>query len=101
MTTTLTAPAAAPITLQIHICDQRRSYKVTFTGPNAEDQALTFVTARSSTHAMDELEDTPVPDQYTRLLDWLYPTCEHGMKGACYGPQHYYMDDEERYYAGY
>lgn len=95
MTTTLTAPAA--ITLEVHICDQRRSYKVTFTGPNAEDQALTFVNTRSANHAFHELESALVPNQYTRLLDWLYPTCDHGLSASnCYGPQHFYYDEDEQ-----
>lgn len=86
------------IALEIHICAQRRSYTARFA---SEDQALDFVKARSSTHAFFELKDEPIDFSVnSRLYDFLYPECEHGMRGDCYGPQHYYMDDEERYYAG-
>lgn len=83
------------IALEIHICDQRRSFKATFA---TEDQALAYLMARRSTHAVFELEDEPFDyDTFPRLYDLLYPTCEHGMdQSNCYGPQHYYMDDEER-----
>jgi hypothetical protein len=88
------------ITLEIHVCDQRRvSYPVVFEGdgPDVEARALQFVKARSSTHAIYEIEATPIPEQYGQLLDWLYPTCEHGLSASnCYGPQHYYFDEEEQ-----
>jgi hypothetical protein len=82
------------IGLEIHICDQRRSYLARF---STEDQALAFAQARSDTHAIHELEDQAVPLHWTRLLEWLYPTCEHGLSQSnCYGPQHYYFDEEEQ-----
>ncbi len=46
---------------------------------------------------LDELEDEPIPYSNRRLLDLLYPTCEHGLEMSnCYGPQHYYFDEEEQ-----
>lgn len=82
------------ITLEIHICDQRRSYRATF---STEAQALAFVQARWSTHAVHEIEATPIPAEYALLLDLLYPTCEHGLSlSNCNGPQHYYYDEEEQ-----
>ena len=82
------------ITLEIHICDQRRSYLAHFA---TEDQALKFVQARWTTHAVHELEDTPIPDTAAELLDLLYPTCPHGLSlSNCFGPQHYYFDEEEQ-----
>lgn len=85
------------IVLEMHICDQRRSYRVTFTGPRAEEFALAYVEARVTTHAVHELDDRPVPDQYAALLEWLHPACPHGLDLAnCYGPQHYYFDEEEQ-----
>lgn len=87
------------IALEIHICDQRRSYVARFA---TEDQAIAFVEVRGSTHAVFEIEAEPFDgDAYSRLYDLLYPECEHGVRGACYGPQHYYMTDEERQYAGW
>ncbi|WP_200209117.1 hypothetical protein [Micromonospora coerulea] len=83
------------IQLEAHICDQRRSYRVTFA---TEAQAIQFVQARSSTHVVTEIEEDGGfdYDAYPKLCDLLYPTCEHGMTGACYGSQHYYFDEEEQ-----
>lgn len=110
------------IVLEAHICDQRRSYMVTFEGPNAEEMALSFIESRSSTHAIsewlifderwvcaphggdefyrqDELaEDQPYAidgNKYPRLYATLYPTCEHGLSAHfCYGSEHYASEDE-------
>lgn len=104
------------IILEAHICDQRRSYRVAFEGPQAEDMALAFMSARSSTHVISEwliwnehwvcaphggdefyrqdvlAEDQPYAisgDKYPRLWMTLYPTCEHGLSASnCYGPSH-------------
>jgi hypothetical protein len=86
------------ITLEMHICDQRRSYLVTFEGPNAEAWALRYIEARGSTHAVHEVEDKPFDvDKYPTLYDLLYPTCEHGLSAwLCEGPQHYPYDNDER-----
>jgi len=84
------------IALEIHVCDQRRSYRARFA---TEDQALAFVRARWDTtnHAFHELESEPIPATCVELLGLLYPTCEHGMDLAnCYGPQHWYFDEEEQ-----
>lgn len=111
-----------PIVLEAHICDQRRSYKVTFEGPNAEAMAIAFMDARGRTHAIGEwiefddaahvdpntgdfISYTQVPaDEQPHLIDGnvypqlyarLNPTCEHGMSAwLCYGPAHYVSDDE-------
>jgi hypothetical protein len=101
MTDTATAaPAAGVIALDIHICAQRRSYRVTFTGPDAEAHALAFLAARTSTHAFAEIDSEPIDfsdGAYPLLHDFLYPVCEHGLSAdLCYGPQHYYFDEEEQ-----
>ena len=87
------------IKLEIHKCEQRSSYLVTFDGdgPEVEARALAFIEARWTTHAVHEVEDEPIAEQYGTLLDRLYPTCEHGLSlSNCYGPQHYYFDEEEQ-----
>lgn len=87
------------IALEVHICKDRRSYLVTFEGdgPDVEARAVEFVQARSATHAVHERKQDPIPQRYGTLLDLLYPTCPHGMDEAnCYGPQHYYYDEEEQ-----
>lgn len=81
-------------TLEIHICDQRRSYLATFT---TQEQAVAFMTSRSSTHAISEIQDQPVPDDWTDLLEALYPTCEHGMSlNLCEGPDHFMSAAQEQ-----
>lgn len=86
--------------LMIHICDQRRGYKVTF---STEEQAITFLTPKTSTHtwweigAGDHTGTGSVPATWTELLDFLYPICEHGLSlDLCNGPNHYMTADEER-----
>lgn len=82
------------IALEIHICDQRRSYIARFA---TERQALDFAQARHDTHVVREIETEPIPESATSLLDMLYPTCEHSLSlSNCYGPQHYYYDEEEQ-----
>lgn len=89
-------PEADPFTtdpailLEAHICDQRRSYLVGFA---SEAQALIWASAHMKTHAIHELEERPIPSRYDALLDWLYPTCEHGLSADnCYGFDHYAQD---------
>ena len=68
------------------------------------DQAVAFIERNSGNHAFSEIEDQPVappvgpvtPD-IIRLLDALYPTCEHGMSLAlCCGPDHFPSAAQER-----
>lgn len=78
---------AAPIRLEAHICDQRRNYLVEFA---TEDQALKFIEEKKSTHAFHTFTNFPIDEKYTRLLDVMHPTCEHGLSEAnCLGPDHY------------
>jgi hypothetical protein len=87
-------------TLHVHICSERRGYNVTF---STEDQAIAFLAPKSSTHAWWELtpEDASgvagsVPASWVKLLDFLYPLCEHGMAGDCYGPNHFMTAEQEQ-----
>lgn len=56
------------IALNVHICDQRRSYIVRFDGPHAETNALAFITKRREAkgpngygnHVISELEEEPI-----------------------------------------
>ena len=81
-----------PITLEAHICAARRSYRVTFA---TEDQALAFVDRKASTHAFFQVDGKPIDPVHARLIDLMYPTCEHGLSlGLCYGPAHYATDEE-------
>ena len=78
------------VTLEIGVCDQRRSYLAAFA---TEDQALAFIGQRQATHAVTETEESQIPASWSRLLDLLYPTCEHGLSASlCDGPGHYPAD---------
>lgn len=91
------ASDAAEIVIEAYTCANRHTYRVVFTGPEAEQRALSFITERRSTHAFGELESHKIPDTASELLAYLYPECEHGMSlDNCYGPQHYYFDEEEQ-----
>lgn len=79
------------VSLEVHVCDQRRAYLATFA---TEDQALAFIEHRGMTHAVCEVQAKPFSyAAFPRLYDLLYPTCEHGLSASlCEGPQHYPMD---------
>lgn len=88
------------ITLDMHICDQRRGYRVVFEGdgPEVEVRAIEFIQARWSTHVPSEPDDAQFDvNKYEKLYALLYPQCEHGLSESnCYGPQHYYFDEDEQ-----
>jgi hypothetical protein len=88
-----TDPAAVSdnaVTLEIHICDQRRSYLATF---STEAQALAFCKPKSATHAFFTVPGSPLANGWENLEAWLYPTCVHGLSDAlCAGPDHYPAD---------
>lgn len=81
------------IKLEIHHCKNRVSYIAIFEG--GENQVLAFIEERKSTHAIFEIKDSPIPEECARLLDRLYPTCEHGLsESLCFGPAHYATYEE-------
>lgn len=87
---------AATITLRVYAPRTNREFPVKFYGESAEDNALAYV-ARNGANYVEEYEDNPVGSEFTRLLDALYPLCEHGMSlSLCNGPQHYWYDEEEQ-----
>lgn len=105
---TAEADATPALTLDVHICDERRSYLVSFA---TEQQALDFIARQAADaeaqrtetgaapwaggHAYSEIESSPIPEGWDRLYDLLYPKCEHGLSAAlCYGPEHYCRPDE-------
>jgi hypothetical protein len=94
------------IKLEAHHCKNGVTYTVTFEGPNAEQMAIDYATARRSTHAISELIifdqvweccpyggdsgrliDVPAQDQphlidselYPALWAYLNPICHHGL----------------------
>ena len=86
------------ISLQVHVCKARRGYKATWYGKDAERNAIRWMSERTSTHAFWELEESPIGDEYPDLIDWLYPTCEHGLSlDLCDGPNHYPADNPYDY----
>lgn len=86
----------ADIVLEVHVCDQRRSYKATFA---TEDQALAFIAPRGMTHAISEWDPenpTVTKENAPRLFDRLYPTCVHGMSAwLCADPINHYPSDAQ------
>ena len=72
------------------------SYVVTFEGASAEEWALSYIAARPSFY-FSELLYRPVSHAaFPRLVDALYPTCEHGMAlELCNGPDHFLSRDQE------
>jgi hypothetical protein len=76
------------VTLEIHICDQRRSYLATFC---TEEQVMTFIERKMDmNHAFYTVPDSDIPDEWMALQDFLWPTCEHGLMASnCSGPMHY------------
>lgn len=106
------APVVTPFKLEMHICDQRRSYFVTF---YRECDAIAFIRQRQEAnealtsageygggYAWFPLEDSPLPDQWDALYHLLFPTCEHGLsEDLCMGPGHYPSREWEMERYGY
>lgn len=91
---------AATATLLVHICAARRAFRVTF---STQIQAIAFLKVRESTHNWEEIKDLhgqglgSVPAEWTDLLDYLYPLCEHGLSlDLCEGPNHYMTAVQEQ-----
>lgn len=60
---------------------------------STEDQALAYVARKGSVASFSEIESTPIPEENTKLIAMMYPTCHHGMsESLCmdpYGPHHF------------
>ena len=62
---------------------------VRFYGPDAEDHALAFLARKDA----EEVRELPIDRAFGRLIEALYPQCEHGLDlASCAGPGHYPMD---------
>lgn len=101
MNSAAAAPApAADLVLDVHLCDQRRCYQVTFmAGPVADATAAAFIAARTSYTAIEEVGDAECDDYAAWPLTYaaLYPECEHGLSlRLCEGPMHYMSAAQER-----
>lgn len=78
--------------LDVHICDQRRSYKATFA---SADQVLAFAKARRSTHVVTPLDPEAFP-WTAELEEYFYPSCHHGMSlWLCADPVNHYPADNQ------
>lgn len=92
---------APGIALEVHNCEAGRSIVVRWSpAPDVEDRVIDYIEARKSTHAIFEIESDPVPNEYGKVLDVLYPTCHHGMSASLcmdpVGPHHYGTYEQER-----
>lgn len=93
------------ITLEVHLCNQRRSIYVKF--PEGTDEvAADFVNRRTSYAACavvdEDNNDISLDyDVWPKLGAVLDPQCEHGLSAnLCHGPNHYMTYDQERAYYG-
>lgn len=72
---------------------------------STEAQALAYVGARRKTHNVYEIESSPIPSDWTKLISLLYPTCHHGMSldlcGDPVGPHHFGTYEDERRREGF
>jgi hypothetical protein len=76
-------------------------FHVVFAGSDwaeAERNALAWMERKSSTLYINEVEGEPLNyEDVPELIKKLYPECPHGLSlSNCYGPQHYYYDEEEQ-----
>lgn len=74
-------------------------FKVIFEGDRAtaEKNALAYMDRHGNRLYIEEALTDPIGTEYDKLLDRLYPTCAHLLSARnCYGPQHYYFDEEEQ-----
>ena len=66
---------------------------------STEDQALAWISARTATHNVSEVPGQEIPEDWTRVIDLLYPTCHHGLNGwLCMDPigdAHYGTREQE------
>lgn len=101
-----------PITLRINVySDHGHTGHGYFAHFDNQDQALEFLNslkaadealrpadkpwwfAPETYHTYSETSEYPIPLSADRLLDLLYPTCEHGLSAdLCEGPGHYAPD---------
>jgi len=71
------------------------SYRVTFTGPDAEAWALAYMAARPGFY-FNEVSCAPVSRRFRAVHERLYPVCEHGMSAdLCMGPDHFMSAAQE------
>lgn len=98
----MTTKTIIPVTLKAHRCDTGVTYRVVFTGPDADTRAVAYMDARGRTHAFQEDQDAPLDFVLTpATVAALYPVCHHGMDARlCMdpeGPHHFGTAAQDRY----
>jgi hypothetical protein len=94
---------APGVTLEISVCSERFSYLATF---QTESQVMEFIERLNDrdtdyriaygygNHCIDEIGESPIPATWTRLVEYLYPQCHHGLSLAlCADPINHYPAD--------
>ena len=87
------------ITLEAFAKARHACIAITFA---TEDAALAFMDRTqygtgATLFITGEDHDNPIPAEYTRLIERIHPTCEHGMNAHnCYGPDHFMSAEQER-----
>ena len=88
----MTSTQTPRLVLDVHVCDQRRSYRATFATDAA---AVDFIARKSSTHAFavlndEEAEGDAIEAAFPLTIEALFPVCEHGLSlQLCSGPNHF------------
>jgi len=90
---------ASATTVTLQVWGQGISYEVTFEGPQAEDRALAYMSARKGLHFGDVFDRPFSYDAFPRVADALHPTCHHGLSlDLCmdpYGDAHFGTREQE------
>jgi hypothetical protein len=89
---TAAVATALRLLLDVHICDQRRTYRATFATDAA---AADFIARKGATCAFwiandEETEGDAIYAAFPLAYAALFPLCEHGLSAQlCSGPNHF------------
>lgn len=92
-------PTLSTDTITLEVYGRDVSYVVTFEGPQAEDRALAYISARKAFHFGDVYGRPFSYEVFPRMADVLHPQCHHGLAlENCmdpYGDAHFGTREQE------
>jgi len=92
-------PQASATSITLEVWGQGVAYEVTFEGPQAQDRALAYVSARKALHFGDVYDRPFSYEAFPAMADLLHPMCHHTMSlSQCmdpYGPNHFGTREQE------